>query len=132
MHKSALGSVALFLRYFQQLERNHNGILASLSSQPIFLINETGKSPPLTVSQWGPFSPVQILVGHCGHFSQLSLASCKWPLFIVCFAVVSLASKDFITADSVFYREKSYRAKMQSFFFASLLATASSSIQSCY
>lgn len=106
MHKSALVSVALFLRYFPQLERNHNVILALLCSQPSFLINETGKHPPhlfphstgLTVSQWGPSSPVQILVGHRGHFSQLSLASCKWPLFVVCFVVISLVLKDILTS----------------------------------
>lgn len=76
MHKSAL-----FLRCFPQLERDHSVILAFLCSQPSFHISETGKPPPcsfphstgLTVSQWGPFPPVQILVGHCGRFSQLSL-----------------------------------------------------------
>lgn len=81
MHKSALVSVALFLRCFPQLERDHSVILAFLCFQPSFHISETGKPPPcsfphstgLTVSQWGSFPPVQILVGHGGHFFQLSL-----------------------------------------------------------
>lgn len=77
MHKSALVPVALFLRYFPQLERNHNVTLAFLCPQPSFHVNETGELPPhslpdftgLTVSQWSPFSLVQILVGHCGHLT---------------------------------------------------------------